>query len=115
MSNTRMIGVALAGILLLAGCAVNSSKLASGEKMHVVAGVMEGYQDYIQTKGAGSGAFAVTLAGDGYAYAYCPAERCFGGSSALAPRAIKDCESHGDKCVLFARDGGIIVPYEVVP
>lgn len=99
----------------LAGCAANSSKLAPGQKLAIEPGVMEGYQEFLRARSGGPGAFAVALSGDGYAYYYCPAQRCLGGRSAAAPRAIATCESHGATCVLFANDEGIIVPYEVVP
>lgn len=103
-------------VLLLAACAPNASKLAPGQKIGVVPGVMEGYQEFIQAKSSGSGgAFAVSMSGNRYAYFYCPAQRCVGGRSAAAPRAIQACEKTGESCVLFATDEGIIVPYEVVP
>jgi len=98
---------------IMAGCVVNSSKLAPGQKLQVAAGVMQGYQEYLHVKGS-TGAFAVSLSGRRYAYDYCPGQRCLGGSS-YGPQAIQMCESQGDTCVLFARDEGIIVPYEVVP
>jgi len=104
----------LVSTLVAAGCEVNSSKLAPGQKLMVTAEVMQGYQEYLHIKG-GSDAFAVSLSGHNYAYNYCPGQRCLGGASAFAPRAIQMCESDGEKCVLFARDAGIIVPYEVVP
>jgi hypothetical protein len=104
---------ALLPALLLAACAPNASKL--GQKIGVVPGVMEGYQEFLQARSGGSGAFAVSLSGNRYAYYYCPAQRCVGGRSAAAPRAIQACEKTGETCVLFATDEGIIAPYEVVP
>ena len=101
--------------LFLAACAANASKLAPGQKLGVVPGVMDGYQEFLHAKNGGSGAFAVALSGNRYAYFYCPAQRCVGGRSAAAPRAVQSCESDGETCVLFATDEGIIVPYEVVP
>lgn len=113
-SATFLTACLLAGCLL-AGCAANASKLAPGQKLAIVPGVMEGYQEFLRARSGGAGAFAVSTAGDGYAYYYCPAQRCLGGRSAAAPRAIATCESRGATCVLFANDEGIIVPYEVVP
>jgi hypothetical protein len=80
--------------------------------LQVSAEVMEGYQEYSHR--ATTGAFAVSLSGRRYAYYWCPATRCLGGASVFASRAITMCEKGGDTCVLFARDSGIMVPYEVV-
>jgi hypothetical protein len=109
----RFRAAAIVAALLLAACASSESKLAPGEKLHVSASVMDGYQQY--THQATTGAFAVSLSGRRYAYYWCPSLRCLGGASVFASHAIRMCERDGDTCILFARDSGIIVPYEVVP
>jgi hypothetical protein len=104
---------ALVAALLLAACAADDAKLAPGEKLKVTTAVMDGYQEY--THQAVTGAFAVSLDGRSYAYYWCPGIRCLGGASVFASHAIRMCEKNGANCILFARDSGIIVPYEVVP
>jgi len=105
--------VAIVATFLLAACAASESTLAPGEKLHVTAAVIDGYQQY--THLATTGAFAVSLNGRNYAYYWCPGMRCLGGASVFASHAIRMCEKDGDTCILFARDSGIIVPYDVVP
>jgi hypothetical protein len=112
---TTRLGVGLVAILAVMGCQTSQAGLAPGQRLQVATAVMAGYQDYLKSMGPGGGAFAVSLSGRNAAYYYCPAERCLGGPSVSAGRAIKMCERDGDPCILFDSSGSIDVPYDVVP
>lgn len=107
--------LAVGAALTLLGCEVNQSTLPAGQRLQITPAAMEYYQQYLRDMGNGGGAFAVSLSGQQAAYDYCPAQRCIGGSGGYAGKALTMCQKGGDKCVLFARDGRILVPYDVVP
>jgi hypothetical protein len=100
-------------LLLVSSCVSTQSNLPPGQRLQVAAGTMSYYREYLRH--LGSGAFAVSLSGRRSAYSYCPADRCLGGAGAFAGQAISMCEKEGDKCVLFASNTEILVPYDVVP
>jgi hypothetical protein len=114
MSAVPRIVVGLAALFALVGCETGESSLAPGQRLKVTSQVMAWRQDYLHSMGPGGGAFAVSLSGRSAAYYYCPADRCLGGKSVAAGRAIKMCERDGETCILFDSSGSIDVPYDVV-
>lgn len=112
--------VVLGAVLGLAvGCApqIGKAQLAEGESLKITKQVWDGYNQYSRALGSHKeGAFAVAVYDDvgvGYFYNYCPRkyDRCFG---AIASDAVKRCEERGTGCLIFAQNGNIVVPYEVI-
>ncbi len=88
--------------------------LQSDEKIIVSKGTWDYYQEYLQTISGGKrGAFVVSEDGFFATYTYCrTAQGCYY-SINYSAEAMKDCASEGYKCVVFAKDDEIIVPYDV--
>jgi len=72
------------------------------------------FQDYRAKIGSTHrGAFAMGVYdghSDGWASSYCEYDSCYGGNSENA--AMKNCRAYGE-CVLFARNGEILVNYKL--
>jgi hypothetical protein len=65
------------------------------------------------------GVFLVALDGDvgrGARYMYCPLEfeRCAAKDGGAINETNRMCKKDSLKCVLFARDSRILVPYEII-
>jgi hypothetical protein len=103
---------------LLAGCPSQEGRitLAPGEKFRISREAYDTFQnEYLREVGSTNrGAFAVGEHGFGTAYSWCPGTNCVGGAS-YSYDAIRLCEESGIKCVIFARDDEIVVPYEIIP
>jgi hypothetical protein len=103
-------------LTLLSACQSSDGRLAlqPDEKLLVSKAVWDYYQTYLQAIDGGSrGAFAVS--DDGYyaTYSYCSAaQACFYNINYSAS-AIKSCQSKGNKCIVFAKNDEIIIPYAV--
>jgi len=115
-ASLRHLAVGIGLILPLAGCQPQEGRvhLQADEKFVISRGTWDYYQTYLQDiTGGGRGAFAV--AEDGYyaTYHYCPmAQGCYTYIN-YSNEAIKSCQSKGYKCIVFAKDDEIIVPYEI--
>ena len=84
-------------------------QLASGE----VIADLDTHDKAVMIAKGGRGAFVVSEDGYYANYSYCPlAQGCYY-SINYSAEAIKSCQSKGYKCIVFAKDEEIIVPYEI--
>ena len=112
----RIAFVATLAATMLAACQPQEGRvnLQPDEKLVISRGTWDYYQEYLKdvAKG-GRGAFVVSEDGYYANYSYCPlAQGCYY-SINYSAEAIKSCQSKGQKCVVFAKDNEIVVPYEV--
>jgi nitrite reductase/ring-hydroxylating ferredoxin subunit len=113
----KLIAIA-AGMLavLMAACQPQEGRvqLQPDEKFVIARGTWDYYQEYLQDiAGGGRGAFAVSEDGYYAIYQYCPmAQGCLYQIN-YSNEAIKSCQSKGYKCIVFAKDDEIVVPYEI--
>ena len=112
--------VLMSAAVVLFGCASTPSDLQypAGKTLKISKEVWSHYQEYLGTlRPQHSGVFVVLLVGDvgvSSSYSYCPldADRCRIGEAVNL--AKQPCIEESLKCVLFARDQSIVVPYEVI-
>ncbi len=100
---------------LLSGCQQEGRTiLQPDEKFVISSDTWDYYQTYLQTISGGKrGAFVVSEDGYYATYTYCrTVQGCYFHIN-YSGEALKDCVSDGHKCVVFAKDDEIVVPYEV--
>lgn len=102
--------------LLLVACQPQEGRvhLQADEKFVISRGTWDYYQKYLQDiAGGGRGAFAVSEDGYYATYHYCPmAQGCYYHIN-YSNEAVKSCQSKGYKCIVFAKDDEVVVPYEI--
>ena len=103
--------------LTLAACATSSNEYAkgAGKTLAISKDTWASYQSYLQEIGGSRpGAYVVAVDGSGAAWTWCPDHRCRT-DTGYANDALKDCRrAYGVECVVFARNGEIVVNYEIV-
>lgn len=105
---------AIAGLLIAAGLSTATSAAAEDETLKITQEVWDTYGKYTDWIGEGSGFFAVSDDGASAAGAGCQEKDCAAGLASQRD-AIKECETNsgGGRCIVFAHDQDIIVPYEI--
>jgi hypothetical protein len=116
LSQRRFGLAALLCAGLLAACQPQEGRitLKPDEKFIISRETWDYYQTYLQLIGSTSrGAFAV--AEDGYyaTFHYCPTTHGCYYTINYSMEAIKSCQSKGYKCIVFAKDDDIVVPYAI--
>ena len=120
MLRSKLQFVAVFAAVVLSACVGAPSDLQypAGKTLKITKDVWGTYQEYLATLSPRhTGVFVVALVDDiGVAgsYSYCPPEYdgCRGGDAISL--AKQPCIEENLKCVLFARDQSIVVPYEVI-
>lgn len=113
----RLVSIAaVLPLALLAACQPQEGRinLQPDEKFVISRGTWEYFETYLQTIGATNrGAFAVSEDGYYATYYYCAtAQGCFTNIN-YSNEAIKSCQSKGYKCIVFAKNDEVIVPYSI--
>jgi hypothetical protein len=113
----KALGAAVLAVSL-AACAPGFSNIysgADGKTLIVSKRDWSDFQAYRAKIGSTHrGAFAMGVyngQSDGWASSYCEYDSCYGGNSENA--AMKNCRQGGGECVLFARNGDILVNYKL--
>ncbi|MDY0871751.1 hypothetical protein [Dongia rigui] len=100
----------------VAGCQPQEGRvqLKPDEKFVIARGTWDYYQKYLQDiAGGGRGAFAVSEDGYYATYHYCVmAQGCYYNIN-YSNEAIKSCQSKGYKCIVFAKDDDVVIPFEI--
>jgi hypothetical protein len=120
MFRSRLRAVLMAAAVVVSACAGTPSDLQypAGKSLKITKEIWSHYQEYLGTlRPQHSGVFVVLLVDDvgiSSSYSYCPpdADRCVIGDAVNL--AKQPCIENNVKCVLFARDQAILVPYEIV-
>lgn len=103
-------------ILLLAACQPQSGRvnLQPDEKFIIARDTWDYYQEYLQTIG-GSNRGAFVVSDDGYyaTYTYCETTQGCYYNINYSGQALKNCQSDGHKCIVFAKDDEIVVDYAI--
>lgn len=101
-------------VLAAAGFIAAQEARAEEETLRITQEVWDTYGKYKDFIGEGSGFFAVSEDGGSAAGAGCQEKGCAAGLASQRD-ALKECESNsqGGRCIVFAHDEDILVPYEI--
>jgi len=114
MTKSTMLAC-VAGIPLLFACAEpNSYAPPAGQTVTIDENVAEAFAAYQKTVGyTHPGAFAVSESGRSSFYYYCEDTICNQGI-VFSRTALERCESHGERCYVFATGHDASYPFRVL-
>jgi hypothetical protein len=116
LSKQAVAAALVAAAFLLPGCTPQEGRvnLQADEKIIISSGAWDYFQTYLQKINGGKrGAFVVSEDGYGAYASYCPAiQGCYYNIN-YSSEALNSCISDGYRCVVFAKNDEIVIPYEV--